>query len=228
MAVREDIVDAIPDRHVSVNGVDNEAYLLNLDRGGYVDAEPHVLSTQLYSNSSTSALPPPRHPLAVGHIVNHPPRGSHANTMTKSFFWEDTHKAKALLEPSEIADITRKDYMQLCPTRWGRGAWFYEGGEKVTIEDHFSPTSTELAGIALYTLETVHSGDELFHDYKLSGNQPDWYHAPSKELPDFLFPSGLSHVVLSESPNADGPQSNIGDAPSTQKAGWFSRIGKLL
>ena len=118
-AVLEDIVDAQPGRHLSINGDDMEAYLINLEAhgGGYLDSHPSVLSAEVYSHKCASSPPPPPNPLAIGHIINHPPRGGYANLITKNFLWEDTYRAKASLDPLAVESMPCSSYLQLCPTR---------------------------------------------------------------------------------------------------------------
>jgi len=96
-------------------------------------------------------------PFAVGHLVNHPPRGTAPNVSWQEFDWNGASP--------------------LVPNRLHRGLWYMHPTtmEPVDMPSEEGAVQLPLPGVAIVALRDLAEGEELFMDYKLSKPHPPWY-----------------------------------------------------
>mmetsp|Transcript_28991 Transcript_28991/g.90241 ORF Transcript_28991/g.90241 Transcript_28991/m.90241 type:complete len:122 (-) Transcript_28991:83-448(-) len=99
-----------------------------------------------------------RSPYAVGHLVNHPPRGTAPNVAWQEFAWE-------------------RETAALAANRLHRGLWYMDPAsmEPVDMPSEEGELRLPLPGVAIVALRDLAEGEELFMDYKLSRPHPPWY-----------------------------------------------------
>jgi len=97
-------------------------------------------------------------PFAVGHLVNHPPKGVAPNVAWHEFVWEE-------------------DALPLAANRLHRGLWYMDPAtmEPVDMPSEDGEVRLPLPGVAIVALRELAEGEELFMDYKLSKPHPPWY-----------------------------------------------------
>jgi len=96
-------------------------------------------------------------PYAVGHFVNHPPRGTAPSVAWQEFLWADTDERVA--------------------NRLHTGIWYIDPAtsEPVEMPKPGGQVRLPLPGVAIVALRDLSPGEELFMDYKLSRPHPEWY-----------------------------------------------------
>ncbi|KAG1676909.1 hypothetical protein FOA52_014785 [Chlamydomonas sp. UWO 241] len=117
-----------------------------------------------------------RHPLALGHMVNHPAAGGAANVVEVPFTWEARTGEPAWL----------RAYVPCAP--WVEDVGLEvedEGGEDEEVSQgdalrkELVPggAASTVRGLALVATRTLHDGEELLQNYRLNprGPQPSWY-----------------------------------------------------
>ena len=112
-------------------------------------------------------------PFAVGHRINHPPRGVPASVDVVDFEWG------SVFESAKQDRVTA-----VVPNVLPHGAIWYvdpEGGEV-----HRVGSGNKLCGMALVSLRPIDDGEELYLDYDLPLRSrghpaiPEWYHPATK------------------------------------------------
>ncbi|MEW5315450.1 MAG: hypothetical protein WDW38_006877 [Sanguina aurantia] len=110
------------------------------------------------SSCARVALLEGRHPLALGHLVNHPGRGMHPNVLEVSFDIRLTKEDPLWLRPY-IPNIG-------CGVR-GRSS--SDAAELIG--------DTHVSGLALIAIKPLNDGDEVLQNYRMNPHvvRPEWY-----------------------------------------------------
>ena len=119
---------------------------------------------------------------AMGHLINHPPKGSLPSVFCLDFQWDHIISlVKQRIARSQNCEI--KDFAAQLAERVGLinslpkcGPWYYDPAKGVV---DFTKNCNSVVGIAFFSLVDISIGDEIYFDYKFESgdrNIPDWYH----------------------------------------------------
>jgi len=140
----------------------------------------------LDSSSASSSVVEARNPLALAHLVNHPPPGQTPNVAVASF-------DVPLLDGGELErePWLRRYFPVVVVGQGGEEEKEEDHGEKENKEGSFSifgeprlpPPPSFLPCLGLVALSRIYPGTEILFNYRLSSKlkKPEWYHAVGSE-----------------------------------------------
>ncbi len=110
---------------------------------------------------TTHSIQQGRHPLARGHLINHPGKDSQPNVLQAAF----------TIQPSPARHIWRR-YLPNCTYATNLTSAL-EGGDWINADDGQEP----VVGLALVATRQIQD-EELLLNYRLSVHvpRPEWYH----------------------------------------------------
>jgi hypothetical protein len=120
-----------------------------------------------------------RHPLALGHLANHPPAGSAPNVMAAAVDVPRGGGSALEGEPWLRACLP----VVVCGEEGEDGGVGEGGGSKDGVEGPPLTPATPLPLLALVATTALHPGTELLLNYRLSPHlaKPDWYTAVDED-----------------------------------------------
>mmetsp|Transcript_23525 Transcript_23525/g.46349 ORF Transcript_23525/g.46349 Transcript_23525/m.46349 type:complete len:272 (+) Transcript_23525:97-912(+) len=137
------------------------AYILNLEEGGFIDGEP----------AKRPDFPGRANPFAQGHLINHP-NAAKSNVSPVSFLWH-----RVLAQQKSYKNTQAEDLYPIPNVRHS-GFWFMDSRSREQVHlpdcDEATAISQGMRGVALVSNRPIFNHEELLMDYNLNTPLPWW------------------------------------------------------